>query len=839
MMVQRLRVIAFIFLLIVPAFLAGQGISLDFHNKPLNEALVDVRDNFDIRFSFNDKLLAQYRVSLTGSFDEPSGVIDSLIQGLPLAYDRMGDVFVIYEVKRQKSPGTQLVSGQVLDATSREPLPYSHVVINGKPLATDFRGGFSHTSQDDSLFNLTVSHLGYYILDTVVEGRTGHKLLLMPSTIGLKEVVISNQEVELSTQLGEKAGQMKLNHKVANFLPGYGDNSVFNLLRLMPGITASGEQTNDLIIWGSYAGQSQVLFDGFPIYGLKNFNDNISAFNPLMAKLIEVHKGGYDTRFGERAGGIVNIIGKNGNTLNTGFTVSINNMTLNGLVEIPLFKRGSLVIALRQTWYDLYNPSDMNNLFRRNTDADSTNNVDVEVVPDYMFRDINIKYSTGIGVNDLFFISLYGANDRFSYTISEPLNSFNLNKATQETNSQSGGTIFYGKTWKGGNTSNFSFAFTNIRSRYEDDLVLNNQNNGVSIQTIDQSSENSMNESILKADNRFFVHPNHTIEASMGFYYNRVILVEDTFNVSTIDWQSYARRMFISAQDIMSLGNKVIFKAGYRLTLAGNLRKAYFEPRLSLSYQATGHWKFNAAWGLYDQFITRSVAVDEVGNYRYFWVIADNVDIPVIKASHFVLGASFNKEGWTFNFEPFFKRISGITRYFYSGNLNLEGILVGDSRIRGVDVFVQKDLKGHSAWVAYTLSKTEERFPLLQDNAYRRAYHDQRHEVKAALLLDFDPFYFSTNYVFGSGFPVAPYPYGRDAEDLTYSRWDVSFIYKFLDRKVVGEAGLSILNVLNTQNIKYTNFERIPSGQNNSINLYAEAIPFTPTLYLKFSMNSE
>jgi hypothetical protein len=150
----------------------------------------------------------------------------------------------------------------------------------------------------------------------------------------------------------------------------------------------------------------------------------------------------------------------------------------------------------------------------------------------------------------------------------------------------------------------------------------------------------------------------------MGFYNNRVILKEDTFNISTIDWESRASRMFISAQDIMSLGNKVILKAGYRLTLAGNLKKAYFEPRLSVSYQANEHWKLNAAWGLYDQFITRTVAVDEVGNYRYFWAIADNDGIPVIKASHLVSGVSYYKEGWTVNVEPFFKWISGITRYF-------------------------------------------------------------------------------------------------------------------------------------------------------------------------------
>ena len=72
--------------------------------------------------------------------------------------------------------------------------------------------------------------------------------------------------------------------------------------------------------------------------------------------------------------------------------------------------------------------------------------------------------------------------------------------------------------------------------------------------------------------------------------------------------------------------------------------------------------------------------------------------------------------------------------------------------------------------------------------------------------------------------------------NLTYSRLDVSFIYKFLDRRLKGEIGLSVLNVLNTQNIKYANFERVATSQTNSINLYSEAIPITPALYLKLSL---
>ncbi len=103
------------------------------------------------------------------------------------------------------------------------------------------------------------------------------------------------------------------------------------------------------------------------------------------------------------------------------------------------------------------------------------------------------------------------------------------------------------------------------------------------------------------------------------------------------------------------------------------------------------------------------------------------------------------------------------------------------------------------------------------------------------MMLNFDPVYFSTNYVYGSGFP---YKNGIAADESIsrYSRLDVSLIYKILDRKVRGEAGLSVLNVLNTKNVKYQSFARIPSSQVNQINIIAEAIPFTPTLYLKFML---
>jgi len=255
-----------------------------------------------------------------------------------------------------------------------------------------------------------------------------------------------------------------------------------------------------------------------------------------------------------------------------------------------------------------------------------------------------------------------------------------------------------------------------------------------------------------------------------------------------------------------------------------------------MSVKIGGPFRINAAWGIYDQFVTKSSILDDMGNYRYIWTICDNENIPVLSAYHYVLGSSYTNNNLTISLEGYYKDITGLTRYVRNTVNNIEGIYEGYGRSYGMDLLVKKDYKGHSAWISYSLSKTEEVFEYFREAEYQWAPQDQRHEIKLAALANFDPFYVSADYVFGSGFPSAPEVLADDEEDLTYSRLDVSFIYKFLDRKMKGEIGLSVLNVLNTQNIKYANFERIAANQTNSVSIYSEAIPITPALYFKLSL---
>jgi len=827
-----------IFLLFFPACLSAQQteIVINVHNRPLSGVLISLRDNYAIRFSFDDNLLSQYKVTLNKTFTSAERAIRELLKPFPLTYSRQGKVFVIWKKASPAITNSKFyLKGYIKDSKTGEPLAFSHVLTYEKNTVSDVNGYFSEIVSHDSLRHLIISHLGYYILDTLLKPGSVHAIRLIPSSIPLQEVKITGEAIDFVSQIGQKPGIIRLNSKVATHLPGFGDNSVFNLLRLQPGILASGEQTNSLIIWGSYAGQSKVMFDGFTVYGLRNFNDNISAFNPLMAKDIEVMKGGYDARYGGRVGGIVNISGITGNTKKVSFVLNVNNMTFNSLLEIPFKNRSSLVVAFRHTYFNLYNPSDYT-VHRKDT-ASRPAEISIHVVPDYVFRDMNIKYSGQAGKNDRYFLSLYGSNDLFEYNIDQQVQFRKILKNTQEENTQIGGSFFYGKSWGKGGSTNFLASFSLLQKKYSDDYRLKKTWNGV-VDTLNQThSQNNLGELTVKVGNRFPVSTHHSFDFGSGFIANNSYLRVDTFDVALSELSVSSFRLFAYFQDVISAGKQLMLKIGGRITYAYNVQKFYPEPRFSVVWKPAEKWTFSLAWGLYNQYIAKTSVVDNQGNYRYLWTVCDNKDIPVLKAMHNVAGISFAQRGYLVSLEGYYKTVDGLSRFFRFRDIIVPGIYHGKGRSYGLDLMVKKDYKGSVFWVAYSLSRTEEMFDYYPKRLrqYRRAPQDQRHEVKVGIMVNLHPVYLSANYVYGSGFPITYNRNRQIGKDYPYSRLDVAASWKFLNRRLKGEIGVSVLNVLNTQNIKFSNFEKIPLNQTSSINIYAEAIPFTPTLYLKFS----
>jgi hypothetical protein len=596
-------------------FAQSGKIRIDADKTPLKQVLFHLRDKYGFQFSFDDNALSVCYVSVHREFDSKEKAISFLLSEFPLKYEKSGDVFVIIPSASGKraSGKTTNISGQVVETATFEPLPFSYITINKRQVQAGKNGDFTFLASADSTYHLQISHLGYFVYDTLLSTSLNKRFLLTPSVKELGEVKVEGYTVEKSTLIGDQAGKMKINSTIAPYLPGNGDNSVYTVLRLMPGVLAAGEQSSDLLIRGSYESQTKIEFDGITIFGLNNQNDNIGVVNPLLIKDMQVLKGGYDANYDDRVGGIVQISGKDGIGYRPAFTFNINNTTVNALGEIPVGKKSSVLAAYRQTYYNLYNPfnfnlfggSQMESSMGTSTGMGSSNNgmTDVLVIPDYKFRDANFKYSWKGDNNDVLTIGFYGGGDRFQYHLDGLSGYQDLQNNLTETNFQSGGSASYFRPWGGIVTSNISLSYSGVKNQYEEfNSYAMEQHNMQDMQSHHQNlkiSDNKVRELNLEENNRVSLKNGFQLNAGIGYQQNDLQLTSKLNGENQISVANNSGKFNFWFQGHFPVGNRLNINTGLRGGYENLTKNYYFDPRISASLCLSKTMKFNAAWGKY------------------------------------------------------------------------------------------------------------------------------------------------------------------------------------------------------------------------------------------------
>ncbi len=354
-----------------PYFSYSQKIKVDVEEKPLQEVLFELSELYQIQYTLNSENAVNCNITKTRSYSSPEEAISDIIISCNLSYIKRGEVYVILPIdeiatKKKFRKKYYIFIGKIVDADNSETLPSAVIKYNNKHLTTDASGSFSFKITD-SIVSVNVTYLGYYEKDTSIMSNVNNRIILTPSEIQLNEVVIKSERSTINMYSGEKPANIKMNPRVAKFLPGNIDNGIYNMLRLQPGIVSAGEQIDDYTIWGSYLGQNLIQYDNITIFNVGNFDNTQSIIHPLMIKEIDVVKGGFNAEYSNRVGGIVNITGKNGDIRNYRGKLNVNNRAASGYLNVPIAKRFALQVAYRRTFDNILNFDDSfidkNNLY--------------------------------------------------------------------------------------------------------------------------------------------------------------------------------------------------------------------------------------------------------------------------------------------------------------------------------------------------------------------------------------------------------------------------------------------------------------------------------------------
>lgn len=789
----------------------SQELYLVIYDKPLNEVLREL----PIEISFDDNALAKYRISINKKFNSAQSALHFLLKGKPFHIERVNSVFVITlntdeeEIRLQKSEMKKYYtfSGIIKDAESDERLPYAYMTTSEGMTSTDENGFFSFKTETNANLPIQIKHLGYEVQDTILvsgfnEIRLRSKVYLM------NEVTVNPSQETMLIQSGNNSGEIRINHQVAKYIPGNIDNSVFNLIRMMPGIRASGEPAEDLIVWGCSSGESEITYDGFTLFGIKNYNDHIGSVNPYMVKDIRILKGGYGSNKGERIGAVTEITGIDGNFKSPAVKAGISNYTINLFTSTPLTKNLNVSAAYRQTFYNLYD-NKTTDLSNNGNNLQNLSNIYIE--PKYKFRDINFKLSGKAFEKDSYYISLYGAYDHFKFSVKQP-GEYDINAA--EKNRQYGGAASFKHIWANGSNTKLTADFSRFTSLLDNLMIVGNKK-----PTHDDIShlDNIVQKFSVKLRHDFDIGNRNKIQIGGDWLQYRVCLNE-------VCRQSDIPAIYVS--DNILLG-KLSLDVGIRTDIPIK-KKAYIQPRLSGKYKISEKFTATASWGLYNQFLTRTAYQYGESLFQTIWSMADST---FTKAMHTTGSIAYNRNGLLISLESYFKKTKN-GQYFLDN-----AVYNTDNTIWGADLYIKKHIDRHAVYGSYSI------------NNLSKPQNELSHEIKMGGIGLFNPFSFSISYVYGIGFSYIStgghgHGYGHseeeknhgpehkhsDSSDEPYSRFDIGATYKIQIKKIILQAGMSVLNVFNTNNIKYN---YLISGQNNTTNIFTKATSFTPTLFIE------
>ena len=244
------------------------------------------------------------------------------------------------------------ISGVVVDADTRAPVPNATVSAGAAQVSADAAGSFTLLVESGRV-TLLVEASGYFALTTTLEipsaGLSGAELALAREAPFATSVAVtaSAPSVAPATVLVPPVQVLRT--------PGALDN-VYRTLQTLPGVTATEEFGSRLAVRGGSPDQNLTMMDGVEIHDPYRLFGLTSAFNPETIQQFELATGGFSAKYGDRLSSLLVVENREGSrteglTGSASLSITDANVVFEG--KLPGGAAGSWLVTGRRTYYDL------------------------------------------------------------------------------------------------------------------------------------------------------------------------------------------------------------------------------------------------------------------------------------------------------------------------------------------------------------------------------------------------------------------------------------------------------------------------------------------------------
>jgi len=211
---------------VVPIY--SQKISVNFKNATIKEVVDVLRTKHNYSFSMNlSDIDMDKRVNYNAQNVEIAEVLNFVFEGQEIDSSINGNIITIRKGEGSRNSSSQpqkvvSISGKVVDETG-EPVVGASIIIKGTTNGTITNIDGVYTLEANTTQILVISFIGYDDQEIVVGSDSSFDVTLVPSNVGLNEVVVTalgikREEKALSYNVQQVSNEEFLKNKDANFV---------------------------------------------------------------------------------------------------------------------------------------------------------------------------------------------------------------------------------------------------------------------------------------------------------------------------------------------------------------------------------------------------------------------------------------------------------------------------------------------------------------------------------------------------------------------------------------------------------------------------------------------
>ena len=613
------------------------------------------------------------------------------------------------------------ISGYVQDNSNNELIIGASVIVKELQIGTVTNNyGFFSLTLVEGDYDLIFQSLGFedQSLNFSINRNISVNIFLNENIECLDEVILSKNIEDVDVELPLLSMNILSGKTIRQTPVVFGESDLLKTIQLLPGVSSAGEGASGFNVRGGAADQNLILFDEAIIYNSSHLFGLFSVFNSDAIKEVKLYKGGIPSSYGGRISSVLDVYQKDGNNQKLQANGGIGSISSRFLVEGPIQKnKSSFLLASRGSYA---------HLFLKLTDIENV----------AYFYDLNTKSNFVINDKNKIFISgyfgrdVFKLQDTFSNTYGNSTFNFRWNHLINEKTFSNTSVIYsnyyYGlKLDFGGFDWNSSIK--NLNLKFDIKNYFSNEfqfNYGLNIIYFDFNPGEISPLTPNSGINYSKLNSKYAVESSAYFD----IINKITPNLSVRYGLRFNQFLRLRQQGLQSYinddpldfdENLKIYNPANPLIYSFDNNSSVFktfnnvEPRINISYSFKGQ-SLKASYNRLNQYL-HLISNTSSPTPLDIWVPSGPYLKPQ-KLDQFALGFYQNAKSLRFESEVFYKKIKNKLDYVDGadlvGNDNIETVVIaGDARAFGIEFLLKKISGRHKYWIAYTLSKSEQKTP--------------------------------------------------------------------------------------------------------------------------------